>query len=350
MPHLPHCLSFDNAPAFPIILGPMEGISDGPFKKTILELFPQWDFVAGEFLRAPSVGYYKENWIIDFFGKDIFYNPEYKKKSIFQILTCTKAKYTDLASQIRDLDFPWLDLNIGCPSRTVNNHGAGAILLNHPEQLALIVGNIRKAFPSPRIFSVKMRLGYENDAQFFSNVQILLDQGVDYITIHGRTRQQLYTGVASWQQSESVAKTHQLQTKAKFIGNGDIWTPQMFEEKRKLSLFYALMLSRPALKYPWFPLMLEEQRQNTIPPQGKAFFQKYAHDFFSTYTQNILQEGIPEMACLKRLKALSRYIFEDLDHPEKIKKIFFRTETLEAFLKQLKEIESQEFLKSLEET
>lgn len=316
-----------------IILGPMEGISDAAYRLTMLNLFPQWDYVASEFLRAPSVGFYKNDWIINFFGRKIYENPVLKQKSIFQILTSSVSKYQDLVAQIRDLGFLWLDLNLGCPSRTVNNHGGGAILLESPKELEIIIKNIRQLFPPPLTFSVKIRLGMFDDSSFFKNIHLFQELGVDYVTVHGRTRKELYTGVASWNQSEKAA---QLFPHLKLIGNGDIWTPEFYKEKEATQLFSFLMLSRGALKYPWFPLILQGKLNST--DSKKTLFKEYLYSYFETYTNNLLEENFSPMACCKRIKAISRYIFEEEFITPSIKKELFRIEDLDAALAFLKEV------------
>lgn len=309
-----------------IILGPMEGISDGAFKATILELFPEWDFVAGEFLRAPSHGHFKDHFIIDFFGKRIFENAVWKQKSIFQILTSPQALYVPLVQQIRELGFSWLDLNLGCPSRVVNNHFGGAKLLEFPDEMKRIVHTIREHFPKPLTFSVKMRLGYHDIQNFESNVAMLVDAQVDYITVHGRTRDQLYNGIADWSPLEKVATKYK--NVMKFIGNGDIWNIDQYKEKQNTQLYSHIMLSRPALKYPWFPRMLN------FPI--KDAFDMYCYPYYKHFANELAIEGLSGDQICKRMKAVSRYIFDDLENGQDFKKTLFRIQDLDTFLDYVK--------------
>lgn len=303
-----------------IILGPMEGISDSAYRACMFELFPQWDYIATEFLRAPTNSHFKDSHILKFFGHENFKNLELKNKSIFQILTSVQSNYSYLAEQIDGLGFSWLDLNLGCPSRTVNSHGGGAYLLDYPEQLREIVTNLRKSFSG--FFSVKMRLGFHDTHLFENNIDMLINLGVDAITVHGRTRDQLYKGIADWSLFDCISQKYN--NNFTFIGNGDLWDISSFNNKKEK--YQHLMLSRPALKFPWFPLMINQASSESF------FFCEWIEKYYNRLCYHLEKEGFSAQGQCKKMKALSRYIFDIFSNAEQIKKELFRIQDLDAFM------------------
>ena len=179
-----------------ILFAPMEGVTDPIYRETVMNLFPEWDMYATDFLRVPTEGYITHKRAIEHFGESIFNNPSLKSKTTFQILTTPRANTEQTVQIINELDFYHLDLNLGCPSRRVNAHLGGSYLLSDTKLLEQVVGGIRKKFD--KCFTVKIRAGYKDDTEFDNIIKTLTDCGVDAITIHGRTKVEMYKGVAQW--------------------------------------------------------------------------------------------------------------------------------------------------------
>ena len=199
-----------------LIFAPMEGITDIHYRETILENYPEWDFVATDFLRAPSVGPYPVKHVLKHYGKSSYEDPEKQRKTIYQMLTTEDALTEDTVSKIRDLGFKWLDLNLGCPSKTVCKHRGGSFLLSDLQALRKVIKTIRSHFP--HTFTAKIRVGYKDDTLFKDILRLLEDEGVDAITIHARTRDEMYKGVAKWEYVKTAVET----VKTPIVGNGDI--------------------------------------------------------------------------------------------------------------------------------
>jgi tRNA-dihydrouridine synthase B len=140
----------------------------------------------------------------------------------------------------------WLDLNVGCPSRRVNSHGAGAALLLEPERLRDIVMKLREEHPSGPL-SIKTRLGFQSDEEFPRILGVLQSLPLDFITIHGRTRCQSYSGSISLPHLAEAANSLPYPV----IGNGDIWTAEDALRMLSQTGVRGLMCGRGAIANPF---------------------------------------------------------------------------------------------------
>lgn len=102
-----------------IHFAPLEGFTDDPFRITVSNEFVGWDTLFTDFLRVPTVGNYPDRVIVEHFGQKSFNDPKIKEKTVLQILTTPSAQTEFTIKQIEGLGFKWIDLNLGCPSRTV---------------------------------------------------------------------------------------------------------------------------------------------------------------------------------------------------------------------------------------
>ncbi len=282
-----------------LILAPMEGITDRYYRELIHLQYPDWDIMACDFLRIPSTGIYPEKHVLKHFGKEHYENPILRNKTIFQVLASDKSYSEQTLIQLKDLGFQWVDLNLGCPSKTVCKRFGGSYLLSDPKTLEQMIKQFRENFP--HFFSVKMRVGFHDDKNFETCLKIFEAQGVDSITIHGRTREQLYKGRANWDYIKKAVKL----VKTPIIGNGDIWNIDDIEKIFDHTNCHAVMIARGALKNPWLAKSYKEKR--TLGLEQLSHLQS---EFFLNY-KKILIKSIDENRILRRFKSLARYMFED---------------------------------------
>lgn len=312
-----------------LIFAPLEGVTDEPYRLAMLKAFPEWDLFFTDFLRVPTVGRITEKHIIEHFGHDLFNNPSFKKKNSFQILTSPKAQTTEIVSLINHLGFSHLDLNLGCPSNTVNSNFGGAYLLAHPELLQPILKNIRTNFSGT--FTVKMRVGYKDDKLFENLLKIIEDNGIEAITIHARTKSQLYQGVADWSYIKKAVETCQVP----IIGNGDIWNLDDIERIFDFTNCHSVMFGRSAMKTPWLAHLYREWKEGRIENE-ETFLIYERKKFIELYFESLLVEyrkkNWSDERIHKRFKAFSRYIFDDLDNGDAIRGNFLRSNSLNQFL------------------
>ncbi len=302
-----------------IFFAPMEGVTDDTYRNVIEKLYPEWDYLACDFLRVPTVGRYPSRHLLKHFGKRTF-DSKLKDKTLYQILTSSNANTEQTVSDIQELGIDWLDLNLGCPSKTVVKNKGGSFLLKEPDELKKIIKLIRKNFS--RTFTAKIRIGFEDDSLFEENLKILQGEGVQAITIHGRTREQLYKGQANWGYIKKAVELLNIPV----VANGDIWTIQDIEECFKFTGCHSVMIARGALKAPWLASLYREgitlTKKETL---GKI------QEYFSTLHSSFEDEGQKAPNILKSFKGLSRYLFDDFEQSENMKRQLLRSKELSQF-------------------
>lgn len=311
-----------------LIFAPMEGVTDEPYRLAMSRLYPEWDYYSTDFYRVPTVGNISVKTLREHFGESVFKKNELRKKTTYQILTTARAQTEDVVRAINELDVDHLDLNLGCPSKKVNAHRGGAYLLSDLDELRRIIRIIRQNFD--RTFTVKIRIGYRDDSHFIDRLKLFEDEGVEAITLHARTRDQLYQGVADWSYIKEAVKNVSIPV----IGNGDVWNVHdvvsMFEECG----CHAIMIGRGALKTPWLATLYKEFSKNLdfisdeyLLSIRTEHLQLYFHELEKEYRKIELSDG----HILKRFKSFSRYLFDDYQDGEKVRGNFLRSENLTRF-------------------
>ena len=222
----------------PLVLGPMAGVTDWAFRNVCAELganitvtemvssraLVYKDKKSAALLKKTSTG---------LCGAQIFGNdPE------------IMAQGAQLALEISGCDF--LDINMGCPMPKIANSGDGCGLMRTPELAEQIVRSVAKAVDVP--VTVKCRLGWDkgniNVLEFTKRME---DNGAAMITVHGRTRSMLYSGVADW---DSIAKVKQ-QLSVPVIANGDVVSPESALRCLKWTGADGIMIGRATFGDPW---------------------------------------------------------------------------------------------------
>lgn len=225
---------------FPLLLAPMEDVSDPPFRALCKEngadlLFTE--FISSEGLIRDAVKslekldiYESERPVgIQIFGNDI----EHMKMA------------TEIATKTNpDI----IDINYGCPVKKVAGKGSGAgILLDIPKMVKM-TAEIVKSTHLP--VTVKTRLGWDDNTKYIIEVaERLQDVGIEAISIHGRTRKQMYKGEADWSLISEVKNNPRMHIPV--FGNGDIDSPEKAVEYKNKYGVDGLMIGRAAIGYPW---------------------------------------------------------------------------------------------------
>lgn len=293
-----------------LIFAPMEGITDEAYRKTILKLYPEWDYLATDFLRVPSAGKYPSKHLIKHFGKELFQNSTVLNMTMFQILTSHRAFTLEMVKQIEELKIPWLDLNIGCPSNTVCKNRGGSFLLTDIESLRDIIRTIRTNFSGR--FSCKIRIGYNDTNNFEDSIKMLNDEGVEYITVHARTRDDMYKLPARW---DFISKAVQLSC-VPIIGNGDIWSPIDIDRMIQETGCHAVMIARGALKAPWIS---QDYKNGTLRNERIEIFRKIKKFLFE-YRNMLEAENISARGLLKQSKSVTRFMLDGIDENDQIRR------------------------------
>lgn len=150
------------------------------------------------------------------------------------------------AARAARLGAPGIDLNFGCPAKTVNKSRGGAVLLKTPTLIQSICAAVREQVPDAIPVTAKIRLGYESDEQFEEILDAVSQVELTEITVHARTRSQGYRPPAHWHQLAMARR----KLPYPVIANGELWTPADLQQCAAVSGCDAFMLARGALCRP----------------------------------------------------------------------------------------------------
>lgn len=225
---------------FPLLLAPMEDVSDPPFRAVCKDKgadLMYTEFISSEGLIRDAIKSRKK--------LDIF---DYERPIGIQIFGGDEESM-ELAAKIVDATNPdLLDINFGCPVKKVVCKGAGAGILKDLPQMVKITERVVKSTKLP--VTVKTRLGWDENSKNIEEVaERLFDVGIKALSIHGRTRAQLYKGEADWSLIAKVKNNPRIQIP--IFGNGDIDSPQKALEYKNKFGVDGIMIGRAAIGYPW---------------------------------------------------------------------------------------------------
>ncbi|MFD0795221.1 tRNA dihydrouridine synthase DusB [Mucilaginibacter litoreus] len=225
---------------FPLLLAPMEDVSDPPFRYVCKQNGADMmytEFISSEGLIRDAA---KSRQKLDIF--------EYERPIGIQIFGSDiehMREATEIATQANpDL----MDINYGCPVKQVACRGAGASLLQDIDKMVAMTKAVVEATHLP--VTVKTRLGWDdNTKNVYEVAERLQDVGIKALTIHGRTRAQMYKGVADWTLIRDIKKNPRIQIP--IFGNGDIDSPEKAANWRLEYGVDGMMIGRAAIGYPW---------------------------------------------------------------------------------------------------
>lgn len=220
-----------------IYIAPIAGVTDYTFRGILEEFSP--DLIFTEMVSVNALSALNEKTIskilrlregnaVQLFGEDI-----------------EKLKYS--AKYIENLGVKHININSGCPMKKIVNCGYGAALIKEPEKIKKILSELRSILKDETKLSIKIRIGYNKPENYLEIAKIAEEVGCDHITIHGRTRDQLYSGKADWTLIKEVKDNVGIEV----IGNGDIFTGEDALEKINYSNVDGVMLARGIFGNPW---------------------------------------------------------------------------------------------------
>ena len=169
-----------------------------------------------------------------------------------QLLGSDPICVAENAARLAELAPAGIDLNFGCPAKTVNRHRGGAVLLNEPELVHAIVAAVRRAVPADVPVSAKMRLGVDDEARLLDCAHAIDSAGASELAVHARTKAHGYRPPAYW---ESIAQVKEA-VRLPVIANGDIWSVADAARCRQVTGCDALMLGRGMVRRPGLALAI----------------------------------------------------------------------------------------------
>ena len=227
-------------PEFPLLLAPMEDVSDPPFRAVCKDHgadLMYTEFISSEGLIRDAIKSRKK--------LDIF---DYEKPIGIQIFGGDEESLS-LAAKIVDVTNPdLLDINFGCPVKKVALKGAGAGVLKDLDLMERLTSAVVKSTKLP--VTVKTRLGWDDNTKNIEEVaERLQDVGIQALAIHGRTRTQMYKGSADWTLIGKIKENPRI--RIPIFGNGDIDSPEKALEYKSRYGVDGIMIGRAAIGYPW---------------------------------------------------------------------------------------------------
>ncbi|QIW16487.1 tRNA dihydrouridine synthase DusC [Pasteurellaceae bacterium RH1A] len=229
-----------------VILAPMQGVLD-PFVRQLLTAVNDYDLCISEFVRV----------VDQKLPKKAFYRlcPELHQGGFtpsgtpvrVQILGQHPQWLAENALLAVELGSHGVDLNCGCPSKTVNGSNGGASLLKDPDLIYRATKAMREAVPAHQVVSVKVRLGWDDSSRCFEIADAVAQGGANEITIHGRTKQDGYRAERiNWQAIGDIQKRLAIPV----IANGEIWDYESAKKCQEVTACNRLMMGRGALNVP----------------------------------------------------------------------------------------------------
>jgi nifR3 family TIM-barrel protein len=244
-------------PEFPLLLAPMEDVSDPPFRMVCKEQgvdLMYTEFISSEGLIRDAV---KSRMKLDIF--------EYERPIGVQIFGSEIESMVKSAEIIESVNPNLLDINYGCPVSKVTCKGAGAGILQNIPKMVAMTEAVVKATKLP--VTVKTRLGWDEGSKNIEEVaERLQDIGIQALTVHGRTRVQMYKGEANWELIARVKENPRI--RIPIFGNGDIDSPEKAWEYKNKYGVDGIMVGRASIGYPWIFREIKHyfKTQELLPP------------------------------------------------------------------------------------
>lgn len=232
-----------------LALGPMAGVTDLPFRLLCKEM--GCNMLYTEMVSAKAILYKNKN------TKELLNIDKNEHPVGVQLFGSDPDIMAQIAAQVEEGECDFIDINMGCPVPKIVNNGEGSALLKQPKLVEEILTKMVKAVNKP--VTVKIRKGFENGTVYAAEIAKIAEScGVSAIAVHGRTREQYYSGKADWDVIKDVKKA----VKIPVIGNGDIFSAEDAKAMKEYTGCDGLMVARGARGNPWIFREIKEYLEN----------------------------------------------------------------------------------------
>ncbi|MCI8964951.1 MAG: tRNA dihydrouridine synthase DusB [Clostridia bacterium] len=301
-----------------ILLAPMAGITDLPFRKLCKE--NGCGLVETEMVSAKAI-YYKDEKTLKML------NMEGEKRPVSIQIFGNDPKIMAEAVKILDGKSEIIDINMGCPAPKVVKNGEGSKLLLDLDLVGNIVKEVTKVSRVP--VTVKIRKGWDNDSVVaIEAAKVIEKNGAKAITIHGRTRSEFYSGKADWNIIKEVKKAVNIPV----IGNGDIVDEKTAEEIFKVTNVDGIMIGRATLGNPWIFKHIINYLKN-----GEILEMESNIEKLETIKRhfNMLLEEKGEYTAVREIRKHVAWYVKNMPESSKFKCLINKTETKDEFINTL---------------
>lgn len=222
----------------PLVLGPMAGVTDLPFRLLCKEM--GCGLMYTEMISAKAL-YYKNKNTLPLLATD----PKEQPVAV-QLFGSEPDLMADMAKTLEDKGYQFIDINMGCPVPKIVNNREGSALMKEPKLVGEIIEKMAKAVSLP--VTVKIRKGFDKDSiNAVEIAKIAQESGAAAVAVHGRTREEYYTGHADWDIIRQVKEALSIPV----IGSGDIVDVQSFIKMKEQTGCDGFMIARGAKGNPW---------------------------------------------------------------------------------------------------
>ncbi len=261
---------WDTLPKPFFVLAPLANVTDAAFRRLIAKYSKPGgpDVIWTEFVSADGLCFATEEGKQKLL-KDLLYS-EAERPIVAQFFTSNPETMEKAAAMAQEMGFDGIDINMGCPDKSIEKQGAGAKMITHPDVAREIIRAAKRGAPNLPV-SVKTRLGYNKDS-LDTWLPVILAEEPAAVTIHARTRKEMSKVPARWERvARAVEIRNEMKSKTLIIGNGDCVDVADARERVATSGADGAMLGRAIFGRPWlFGSGTEEEKLKQIVwPEGR---------------------------------------------------------------------------------